>query len=190
MHFIVSCINTFKQKWCFFVSLIVTYIAFMEQLTEKHKGEIVKKAIKKTGYQMKVVAERLGIVRNTLYTKLKQAELEDSFIIRVGNIIHYDFSDVFPEVYKRVAAKFTNSFERIYPDKSVVVPDADELPLYDHLYKNPYFFKLHALSEKYIKLMEDYDKLFKVLILLVNNNESVDLKKEMIKFIENERKED
>ncbi|MGI2299843.1 helix-turn-helix domain-containing protein [Candidatus Cardinium hertigii] len=162
----------------------------MEQFTEKHKGEIVKRAIKKIGYQMKAVAKRLGIVRNTLYTKLKQAELEDSFIIRVGNIIHYDFSEVFPEVYKRVAAKFTNSFERIYPDKSVVVPDAGELPLYDHLYKNPYFCELQVLREKYIKLMEDYDKLFKILILLANNNESVDLKKEIIKLIENERKED
>ncbi|MGI2298908.1 helix-turn-helix domain-containing protein [Candidatus Cardinium hertigii] len=162
----------------------------MEQFTEKHKGEIVKKAIKKTGYQMKVVAKRLGIVRNTLYTKLKQAVLEDSFIIRVGNIIHYDFSHIFPEVYKRVAGKFTNSFERLYPDKSVVVGNTDEWPLYDHLYKNQYFFKLQVLSEKYIKRMEDYDKLFKVLIRLANKNESVDLKKEIIKFIENQRKED
>lgn len=161
----------------------------MEQFTEKHKGEIIEKAIKETGYQMKAVAKGLGISRNTLYIKLKKAELEDWFIIHISHIIHYDFSKVFPEVYERVAAKITNNPERIYPNKSVGPGRPDEFPHYDHVYKNPYFIQLQKLREKYLKLMEDYHKLLKILMLLANNNELVDIKKEIMEFIENEEED-
>ncbi|WP_419241689.1 helix-turn-helix domain-containing protein [Cardinium endosymbiont of Nabis limbatus] len=162
----------------------------MEQLAEKHKGKIVEEAIKKTGYQMKAVAKRLGIARNTLYTRLKEAELEDSFIIRVSNIIHYDFSRDFPEVYKRVSAKFENSPERLYLDKSEGPGTSNELPHYNAQYKNPYFLELQKLNGKYLRLMEDYRKLLKILMLLANSNELPDIKKDIIEFIENEEKED
>ena len=162
----------------------------MEQLTEKHKGKIIEAAIKETGYQMKAVAKGLGIARNTLYNRLKEVELEDSFIINVSNIIHYDFSKVFPEVYERVAAKVENNPERLYLHKSGERGASNELPHYSTEYKNPYFLQLQTLSGKYLRLMEDYHKLLKILMLLANNNELIGIKKEIMEFLENEGRED
>lgn len=162
----------------------------MEQLTEKHKGKIIEEAIKETGYQMKAIAKGLGIARNTLYNKLKETELEDSFIIHVSNIIYYDFSKVFPEVYKRVAAKVENNPERLYLAKPGERSASGELPYYSSEYKNPYFLQLQALSGKYLRLMEEYHKLLKILMVLANSNELIGIKKEIMEFLKNEEKED
>lgn len=162
----------------------------MEQLTEKHKGKIVETAIKETGYQMKAVAKRLGIARNTLYTKLREADLDDAFIIHISNIIHYDFSKDLPEVYERAASKFEDNSERFYLDKSGEPGASNELPHYSYEYKNPYFAELQTLSTKYLKLMEDYHKLLKALILLANTNELTSIKKEIIELLQSEKKED
>ncbi|MCT4696904.1 MAG: helix-turn-helix domain-containing protein [Candidatus Cardinium sp.] len=161
----------------------------MEQFTEKHKGKIIEEAIKETGYQMKAVAKGLGIARNTLYIRLKEADLEDSFIIHVSNIIHYDFSKVLPEVYKRVAAQVEHHPERFYLDKSVGRRSSYLLPYYNSEYKNPYFLQLQTLNGKYVSLMEDYHKLLKILMLLANSNELVGVKKDIMEFLENEEKE-
>lgn len=162
----------------------------MEQLIEKHQGKIIEAAIKETGYHMKAVAKGLGIARNTLYKRLKEAVLEDSFIIDVSNIIHYDFSKVFPEVYKSVAAKVENNPERLYLDRSGERGASNELPHYNTEYKNPYFLQLQTLNGKYLRLMEEYHKLLKILMFLANSNDLIGTKKEIMEFLENEEKGD
>ncbi len=169
------------------------YIVHMEEHTEKHQGKIVEAAIKETGYQMKAVARELNIARNTLYIRLKEAQLEDSFIINVSNIIHYDFSKVFPEVYERAKAKVKNKPERFYsdqPDQSGSSDEFPQLPYYEHVYKNPYFIEYNLLIRKYVRLMEDYRTLLKILTAIANNNELIGVKKEITEFLENEKKED
>lgn len=161
----------------------------MEQLTGKHEGKIIEEAIKETGYQMKAVAKGLGITRNTLYKRLKDAELEDSFIIQVSNIIHYDFSKVFPEVYEKVAAKVEDNPGPLYVAKSRERGVSDKLPYYSTEYKNPYFLQLQALTGKYLSLMDDYHKLLKILMVLANSNELIGIKKEIMEFLKNEGKE-
>ncbi|CAH2559857.1 helix-turn-helix domain-containing protein [Cardinium endosymbiont of Oedothorax gibbosus] len=162
----------------------------MEQLTEKHKRKIIQEAIKETGYQVEAVAKGLIIARNTLYKRLKEAELEDSFIIHVSNIIHYDFSKVLPEVYERVAAKVENNPRRLYLAKSGKHNASNELPHYGTEYKNSCFIQLQALSGKYLRLMEDYCKLLKILVVLANSSQFVGIKKEIMEFLKNEAKED
>lgn len=141
---------------------------------EQHKGKIVEAAIKRSGYQMKSLADKLGIARNTLYTKMKEMELEDSFIEKIGNIIHYDFSIDFPDL---------NNSARTYAEESQAIYKSAG-------YKNPDFIQLQELNRKYLKLLEDYNKLLKILILLANSNELIGIKKEITEFLENEEIED
>jgi transposase-like protein len=147
------------------------YIASMEE----HKGKIVEEAIKKSGYQVKALAERLGIARNTLYTKMREADLDNSFIIKVSKIIHYDFSLDFPNLYNT---------------QNELIQAEDPKGIYNlPAYRNPDFIELQELDRKYLKLLEDYNKLLKLLILLANSNELMGIKKEITEFLENEEKE-
>lgn len=166
------------------------YIVIMEQCTKQHKGKLIEEAIKATDFQMKAVAEKLGITRNTLYTKLQAKELDDSFIIHISNIIHYDFSNIFPEIYAKAERKIKDNPQQLYENIDKPCNIADELPYYQNRYKHPYFVDLQALNEKYLKLMEDYYKLLKILTLLANNNELIGVKKEIMEFLENESKEE
>ncbi|WP_165941892.1 helix-turn-helix domain-containing protein [Cardinium endosymbiont of Culicoides punctatus] len=140
---------------------------------ENHKGKIVQAAIKKSGYQITALAEKLGIARNTLYTKLKDAKLDDGFIIKVSNAIHYDFSSDFPHLNNKCDTSSTGIIT--YNVKGA--------------YRNPDFVELQALNKKYLTLIEEYNKLFKILILLANNNDLIGIKKEIAEFMEEEEKE-
>lgn len=67
----------------FFVLFAAIYIAIIEQ----HKGKIFEEAIKKNGYRIKTLAKKLGIARNTLYTRLKDLDIKYSFITDIGKVI-------------------------------------------------------------------------------------------------------
>ncbi|WP_339044041.1 helix-turn-helix domain-containing protein [Cardinium endosymbiont of Tipula unca] len=151
------------------------YIAYMEQ----HKGKIVEEAIKKSGYQMKALAERLGIARNTLYTKIKEAELDDAFIIKIGSIIHYDFFIDFPHLSNCEIPHYNNN-------NNEEIQGAYRNPGS----RNPDFIQLQELNRKYLRLLEDYNKLLKILILLANNNDLMGIKKEITEFLSDEEQDD
>ncbi|MFD2247179.1 helix-turn-helix domain-containing protein [Pontibacter ruber] len=67
-----------------------------------HRGEIIKEAIKTSGIAMSVVADKLGISRKTLYNKFKESAIPYSFILRLGEVIHHDFSKEFPHLNKSI----------------------------------------------------------------------------------------
>ena len=136
----------------------------------QHKGEIVEAAIKQSGYQVKALARELGIARNTLYLKLKNANLDNGFIARIGEIIHYDFA---------------SAIEDWSPQDSAYAKDAVmdyRAPTYKHLDYVAY----QKLNNKYLQLLEDYTKLCKLLVLLANNNDIAGIKKEIAEFLEEE----
>ena len=141
----------------------------------QHKGTIVAEAIKKSGYQMKALAEKLGIARNTLYTKLNEIELEDFFIIKVGNIIHYDFSIDFPHLAHKDKYTHVEEIQGSYKNLNC---------------KNPDLVQLQELNKKYLTLLEDYNKLLKILILLANSNELMGIKKDIMQFLDHEESDE
>lgn len=55
---------------------------------------------------------------------------------------------------------------------------------------DPYFIRLEKLNKKYLRLMEDYTKLLKILVVLANNNELEGVKQEIITFIDHQERED
>lgn len=143
---------------------------------QEHKGKIVEEAIKKSGYQIKALAERLGIARNTLYARLRGGVLDDAFIEKVGKVIHYDFSIDFPEMVRhRENANRVEDGAGTYHLASS---------------RNPDVAAYGTLDKKYLKLLEDYNKLLKLLILLANNNELAGIKQEISDFLDKESNED
>lgn len=62
-----------------------------------NRGEHVKKIIDDLGIRKDQLANRLGISRSVLYTWFKEADLSHAKIRQIGDIVHYDFSQDFPD---------------------------------------------------------------------------------------------
>ena len=121
----------------------------------QHRGEILEAVIRRSGYPIKALAERLGISRNTIYNKFREHDLSYDFIVRVGDIIHYDFTYEYPEI------------------KTTVSLDKDQ-----------HAAELWKLEQKYTRLLERYNKLLSFLVRSANDYRLERLKKEIDKFLE------
>ena len=77
-----------------------------------HQGQLLKKVIKKTGYPIIKLAQKLNISRTTLYKKFSLPELPTHLLITAGRILNYDFSHINAEVGEYMQT-FTNSFEQM-----------------------------------------------------------------------------
>jgi lambda repressor-like predicted transcriptional regulator len=131
-------------------------------IMKKHRGEIVEDAVRKSGFSLKKLSERLGISRNTLYNRFKEPELRYEFIIAVGNVIHYNFELDFAELR-------TDANEISEGPISYIERDAVELL---------------KLKKKYTDLLERYNKLLGILVRLANANELQIVRKEILRFLE------
>lgn len=131
----------------------------------KHKGQIVERAVRQSGYSITKLAHKLGVSRNTLYNRFGNPNLGYRFIIDVGNVIHYDFTLDFPEVKAEV---------EVAGEKAISSMDRGAA-------------ELLKTEGKYISLLERYTKLLSILVKLANENELHTLKREILDFIEMER---
>ncbi len=131
-------------------------------IMKKHRGEIVEDAVRKSGFSLKKLSERLGISRNTLYNRFKEPELRYEFIIAVGNVIHYNFELDFAEL--RTDANEISEGPIGYIERDAV--------------------ELLKLKKKYTDLLERYNKLLGILVRLANANELQIVRKEILRFLE------
>jgi transcriptional regulator with XRE-family HTH domain len=131
-----------------------------------HRGQIVEKIIRRSGYSITRLAKKLGISRNTLYNRFENANLGYRFIMEVGNVIHYDFTIDFPEMKEEI---------ELMGDNPVRSFDRETAELW-------------KAEGKYILLLEKYTKLLSMLAKLANENTLTTLKKEILDFIEQEEK--
>ena len=128
-----------------------------------HRGEIVEEVIRKSGFSLKKLSERLGVSRNTLYNRFREPELSYGFILSVGNIIHYNFALNFPELQETETNEVGESLVN-YADRDAI--------------------ELLKLEKKYMGLLERYNKLIGILARLANTNELEMLRKEILQFLE------
>ena len=139
-----------------------------EQMNEKkHRGEIVDRVVRQSGFALNKLAKRLKISRNTLYNRFRDPELKDDFILDVGNIINYDFKRHFPGLKREDEEDDRREFadgNQIYLDKETV--------------------KMLELGKKYMVLLERYNDLLGILVKLANTNEMNVLRKEIARLIE------
>ena len=66
----------------------------------QHKGEIVEKAIRQSGYPITYLAKKLKRSRRWMYHLFENANISLDLIIRIGEAIHYDFSEEIKEIKK------------------------------------------------------------------------------------------
>lgn len=58
----------------------------------QHRGEIVEKAVRESGFSLTKLAQRMGKSRKWLYDAFENPNLAIDFILEIGKIIHHDFS--------------------------------------------------------------------------------------------------
>jgi transcriptional regulator with XRE-family HTH domain len=131
-----------------------------------HRGQIVEKVIRRSGYSITRLAKKLGISRNTLYNRFENANLSYHFIMEIGSAIHYDFTVDFPTMKEEI------EMMRDIPIRSI---DRETLEIW-------------RAESKYILLLEKYTKLLSMLAKVANINTLITLKKEILDFIEQEEK--
>jgi predicted transcriptional regulator len=124
----------------------------------QHRGEILEAVVRKSGYPLKTIAARLGVSRNTIYNKFREHDLSYDFIVRVGELLHYDFTYEYPEIKTTVS-----------------------------LDKSKHVAELWWLEKKYIHLLERYGQLLSFLLRMANDYHLEILKKEIDKFLEPSR---
>lgn len=131
--------------------------------TEKYKGEVVHKVTKKRGYKFIAVAKQMGISRATLYKNLKKSHLTDRFLIKVGDIIHYDFAKEFPNLRHSLLYKSHH--------ENTLTNQGKKIEALSNLYK------------KYTMLLEESNKLMQFLVRILNNTQVTSIKRSIDTFI-------
>jgi hypothetical protein len=101
-----------------------------------HRGEIIEKVIRESGYSITTIAQKLGKSRRWMYLLFDNPTVHIDLILQIGKIIYHDFSLEFPEIIKN---------QSILNEPSVSYQKTD-----DNFWK-----------EKYFTLLEEYNSLLK-----------------------------
>ena len=102
-----------------------------------HRGEIIEKAIRESGYSITIIAQRLGKSRRWMYLLFDNPSVPIELILQIGKIIYHDFSFELPEIVQG----------RLVNDEPITA------------YSNE--SDINYWREKYFKLLEDYNALLK-----------------------------
>jgi hypothetical protein len=84
----------------------------------QHKGKILEKAVRESGIPLTKLTKRINKSRRWIYNAFENPNLSIEYIIEIGEIIHYDFSEVLVELkkFKISALKSTPSADQEYPE--------------------------------------------------------------------------
>ncbi|TXK26210.1 hypothetical protein FVR03_22020 [Pontibacter qinzhouensis] len=137
-----------------------------------HRGEIVKEAIKKSGIAVGVVADRIGLSRRTLYNKFKETSIPYSLILKIGEVIHYDFSEDFPHLSRKLKKENAENLPLTAPINLELSFDGSPAPAQPETETPPpprevaptrsvqeCEAELIVLQRKYIALLEKFNEL-------------------------------
>ena len=86
-------INKIIQKCIIIVYLFIHYC--FQLCTMYHRGEIVEKAVRESGFSLTKLAQRMGKSRKWLYDAFENPNLSIEFVLEIGKIIHHDFGSTF-----------------------------------------------------------------------------------------------
>jgi len=126
--------------------------------TASHRGETIKDAIKTSGVAVGVVAEKMGISRKTLYNKFKESSIPYSFILKLGEVIHHDFSQEFPHLSKTVKKEIPKPQPPVSNNLLLPFDGAPQEPYKPNNMKECEQ-ELVKLQRKYIALLENFNEL-------------------------------
>jgi len=102
----------------------------------QHKGEIVQKAVRESGYPITKLAQKMKRSRRWVYLAFENSNLSLDYILAIGKIIHHDFSGEIREL------------------KNYLIVSHESRPTYAEHPDNSEYWK-----DKYLNLLEDYNAL-------------------------------
>jgi predicted transcriptional regulator len=106
----------------------------------QHRGEMVEKAVRESGFPISELARRLHKSRRHVYNIFENPHVSIDEILQIGKIIHYDFSEHFTHLRK--------------PETTLPEEQADVAQSVNY-WKDKYI----ALLEKYNQLLEQSGKI-------------------------------
>jgi hypothetical protein len=127
-----------------------------------HRGQLVEKIVRNSGYSLTKLAERLGISRNTLYNRFGESRLGYRFIMEVGNIIYYDFTIDFPEIKQD---------PDLLGDNPIPAPVQEDGAA-----------SLWRIEARHARLLAKYTRLLDFMMKIVQQNELPAFEKELLVF--------
>ncbi len=110
----------------------------------QHKGEIIEKAIRLSGYPITKLAKKLGKSRKWVYLQFENSNVSIDNILEISSIIHHDFSNDIKELKKY---KLQNEMQLSIESENVNKSKQTEI----ESWKNKYL----ELLEKYNRLLEN-----------------------------------
>ncbi|TWR28837.1 hypothetical protein FPZ43_11240 [Mucilaginibacter pallidiroseus] len=110
-----------------------------------HHGQLVEYTIRKNGYNLTDLANKLNVNRRTIYNWFQQPNLKISIIIAIGNVIRHDFSQDLPGILEDKDFSFNRPVVKSYNKSN----------------ENDWM-------DKYLTLLEQYNK---VLTAMVDDQE-------------------
>jgi hypothetical protein len=107
----------------------------------KHKGKIVEKAVRESGISITKICKKLGKTTRWMYYTFENPDVSLDHIVKIGKIIHHDFSGELNE--------YTTFFEKKLTGDNFNVPVT-----FFAIEKNADYWK-----DKYLELLEKYNAL-------------------------------
>lgn len=83
----------------------------------EHRGEIVEQAIRKSGYPITKIAEKIGKSRRWMYLMFDNPTVSYEIIIKIGKIINHDFTEEIKALRKHLPSAFHEEQE-VYGNKN------------------------------------------------------------------------
>lgn len=111
----------------------------------KHKGEIIEKAVRESGFSITRLATRMGKSRRWVYQIFESQIVPVDYILAIGKIIHHDFTEEVEELktYKlSIAQQMTSDRDHAFGS------DKDEV----EYWKNKYLSVLEKYNDLLISL--------------------------------------
>jgi predicted transcriptional regulator len=105
-----------------------------------HHGETIERIIRREGHSISKIAKLIGISRRSLYSWFLQSQLKVETMNKIGQVMNYDFSKEFPELFG--AAAFTET--------------SGQKPAHNLMEKDN---MSEVWKEKYFDLLERYNSL-------------------------------
>ncbi|MCH2223623.1 MAG: helix-turn-helix domain-containing protein [Crocinitomicaceae bacterium] len=106
----------------------------------QHKGEIIERCIRESGYSITKLAKRMGKSRRWVYQIFESSNVSIDYILDIGKIIHHDFSEDINEL-KSYSASLANQMLMEPPQK--FESDKEEV----EFWKNKYLLILEKYNE-------------------------------------------
>ena len=110
----------------------------------QHKGEIIEKAVRSSGYSITKLADSLGRSRRWIYQIFESPNVPIDYILDIGKIIHHDFSN---EVRELKVYRIKMSNESFQESAQIVDSDRKEA----EYWKNKYLTVLENYNELLLK---------------------------------------